>query len=326
MLRIGVIGAGVVAARHADAYRRHPRCALVAVTEPIAARGQAFAGRYGATWYADYRDMLSKGHLDAVSVCLPHHLHHPVALAAAEAGLHMLMEKPISLTVAEADEMIAACRRFEVRMMLGFVHRFRGEVLEADRLIAAGAIGRPATAQDSICTLGGSHPPAWVWEQTQAGGGVLMYGGIHSVDRLLWLLRSDVVEVFAYQTRYASPGNVENGLTAVLRFANGAIATLFENSPPYGKPGGWLTEIYGTEGAIRIKTGEWLELTTAEQSSTQNFTRYDHFQREINEFVASLLEDRVPSVTAEDGRRALAVARAIYDSAASGQPRSVEGS
>jgi len=323
MLQIGIIGAGVVAARHADAYRRHPRCELVAIAEPDALRGQAFATTYGATWYLDYRDMLSNSRLDAASICVPHHLHHPVALATAEAGLHMLMEKPISLTLAEADQMIAACQRFGVRMMLGFVHRFRGELLEAERLIVAGAIGRPATAQDSICTLGGSHPPAWVWEQAHAGGGVLMYGGIHSVDRLLWLLQSNVVEVFAYQTRYASPGNVENGLAAVLRFGDGVIATLFENSPPYGKPGGWITEIYGTEGAIRIKTGEWIELTTGEHRYTQNFTRYDHFRREIDEFVASLLEDRPPSVTAEDGRRALAVARAIYDSAASGQPRSV---
>ena len=103
-------------------------------------------------------------------------------------------------------------------MMIGFVHRFRNEVLEAKRLIEEGVLGTPATALDKFCSLGGPHPPAWVWEQERAGGGVLMYGGIHAVDRILWLLDTTAEAVYARSHAYTAwAGDVEDGLVARAR-------------------------------------------------------------------------------------------------------------
>jgi UDP-N-acetylglucosamine 3-dehydrogenase len=237
----------------------------------------------------------------------------------------MLMEKPISNTLAEADEMIATAEKAGVTIMIGFVHRFRTEVQAAKRLLDEGATGPVATALDRFCAPGGTHPPAWTWSKERAGGGVLMYGGIHAVDRLLWLLDTSATRVFAREHVYTAygEGEVEDGLVAMIELANGATATLFENSPPYGRPGGWATEIFGPSGALRIQTGESLEVTTHSQRFTLQSHDSGHFDREIAEFIDSLVTGREPSVPASVGRETLAVALAIYESAASAQPVAV---
>ena len=319
-LGIGIVGAGQVAERHAAAYEAHPNVQVVAVAEPVRERGEALAAAYGARWFDSADELLGSGLAEAVSVCVPHDLHLAVAGEAARNGLHVLLEKPIANTIEQADAIVEAAATAGVVLMIGFVHRFRTEVLEAKRLVDEGAIGTPATALDRFCSLGGPHPPAWVWERRRAGGGVLMYGGIHAVDRLRWLLGQEIVSVAARTHRYGGYGDVEDGLVALLDFSGGTTGTLFENSPPYGRPGGWATEIFGSEGAIRIQTGESLELTTGEGTEHVEAADERHFEREIAEFVAAIAESRAPSVTGADGRESLRAALAIYASAESGGP------
>jgi predicted dehydrogenase len=320
MLRVAIIGAGQVGDRHAEAYAVAPGVSLAAVADLDGGRAKSLAAKYSARPYSDHTAMLREGELDAVSICLPHSLHRQVALECADAGVHILMEKPISNTLEEARDIMDACRRHDVNLMLGFVHRFRSEALAADRIVRSGALGPIATAQDAFCSLGGSHPPSWVWSKEHAGGGVLMYGGIHAVDRLLWLVDSDVTEVMAHTTNYSRMGDVEDGLTALLRFSNGVIATLFENSPPYRALAGWSTDLYGPEGCLRIKTGEYVEFASNDQSYVQQTRDNYNFHREIAEFVTSIEEKREPWITGMDGWRALAVALAIYQSASDGAP------
>jgi predicted dehydrogenase len=324
-LRVGLIGAGQVAEDHALAYARNPHAVLTAVADVDAERAATLARPHGAASFASFEELLSAELVDAVSVCVPHDLHLPVALATASAGIHMLMEKPIANSLEEADRMISAVEEAGLTMMIGFVHRFRKEVLEARRLLDEGLVGQPATALDRFCSLGGEHPPSWVWSKQHAGGGVLMYGGIHAIDRLLWLLRSSVTRVFARQHNYAGYGDVEDGLVALLEFASGVTASLFENSPPYGRPGGWATEIFGDLGAIRIQTGEFTEATATSRSFTIRADDSLHFEREIDEFVSAVLEGRQPSVPPAAGRDSLAVALAIYESARAGAPVSLVG-
>lgn len=318
-MHVAIIGAGQVAERHAAAYAANPVTELVAVAEPVRERGEALAAAHGARWWASAEELFAAEATEAVSICVPHDLHRELAVGAFERGLHVLLEKPIANTLEDADAIAAAAEEAGVVLMLGFVHRFRSESLEAKRLIEAGAIGRPATALDRFCSLGGPHPPAWVWEHARAGGGVLMYGGVHGIDRLRWLLDQEVVAVVARARRTHGFGDVEDGLVALLEFSDGAIGTLFENSPPYGRPGGWATEVFGSDGAIRIQTGEWLELTTAHGVTRVAAEDEAHFEREIAEFVGAVAERRRPSVTADAGRASLAVALAAYESALSGE-------
>jgi predicted dehydrogenase len=323
VLRVAVIGAGQVAERHAEAHAANTEVELVAIVDPLLKRADALAARFGAVAHASYDEIFASGTIDAASACVPHDLHLDVTRAAAGAGVHLLMEKPIANTLEEADEMIAAVEDAGVTMMIGFVHRFRSEVLEAKELLDRQALGSLATALDKFCSLGGSHPPAWVWRKAQAGGGVLMYGGIHAIDRLLWLIGSRVACVYARSHNYARFGDVEDGLVAMLEFESGVTAALFENSPPYGRPGGWSTELFGSQAALRIQTGEWIELTSMSDPFVHRARDELHFQREIDEFVAAVVAGREPSVPASAGRAALEVALAVYRSAAEGWPVSL---
>jgi predicted dehydrogenase len=319
MLRVGIVGAGQVAARHAAAYAEHVDAQIVAIADTDLARANALASPHAARAHSSYEEMIATEQLDAISVCVPHNLHLPVTRVAAPAGLHMLMEKPIANTVEEATEMLSLTSAGGVRMMICFVHRFRNEVQAARQLITSGEIGAPAAALDKFCSLGGPHPPGWVWSKAQAGGGVLMYGGIHAVDRLLWLLDAEVSSVTAATHQYTEfATEVEDGMTAILTMTNGMTATMFENSPPYGRPGGWETEIFGPEGAVRIHTGQWCELTARTRQLTVTTKDDRQFHRMIAEFVTAIHEDRESSVPGSVGLETLRVASAIYESAETG--------
>lgn len=317
MLRVGLIGAGQAAEHHGTAFCGHPGAAVTVVADPDRARGTRLAERCGAQWESSAEQLLERPDVDAVVVCVPHDLHRAIALAALHRGVHVLLEKPIATTLADADAIARAAEETGVALMIGFVHRFRSEVLAARRLISEGAIGTPVLALDRFCAPGGEHPPAWVWERSRAGGGVLMYGGIHAIDRLLWLLEDEVCSAAAHAHFAFNETEVEDGLTALLRFRGGASAALVECSPRYGRPGGWTTEIFGTTGALRIQTGAWTELTSTAVSITVNADDARHFERQAAEFVAAIQEGRTASVTAADGRAALAVALEIYGAATS---------
>jgi predicted dehydrogenase len=316
-VRVGIVGAGQVAARHAAAYDAHPEATVTAVAEPLRERGEALAAAHGARWFASLGDLLSGASVDALSICVPHHLHREAVEQACDARVHVLLEKPIANTLEDADAILARVRAAGMVLMVGFVHRFRTEALYAKDVIESGRIGEPFALLDRFCSLGGPHPPSWVWDRAAAGGGVLMYGGIHAVDRLRWLLDREVVAVTARAVNAYGFGDVEDGLTAVLDLTGGATATLFEQSPPFGRPGGWSTEVFGTRGAVRIQTGAWVEVTTGD--GTQRVDAEDdlHFHREIAEFVSAVADRREPSVPGEAGRAALAVVLAVYEAAAS---------
>lgn len=317
-MQVGIVGAGQVAVRHAVAYDAHPDATVLAVAEPLRERGEALAAAHEARWFASLDELLAAGGVDALSICVPHHLHRDAVEQACAARVHVLLEKPIANTLEDADAILDATSAAGIVLMLGFVHRFRSEVLHARRLLEGGAIGEPFSLLDRFCSLGGPHPPAWVWDRAAAGGGVLMYGGIHVVDRLRWLLGREVLAVTARAHEAYGFGDVEDGLVALLDLEDGATATLFEHSPPFGRPGGWATEVFGTEGAIRIQTGEWVEVTTAAGTDRVDAEDELHFEREIAEFVAAVAEGREPSVPGEAGRASLAVALAAYASAESG--------
>lgn len=321
-VRIGIIGGGIAGERHAEAFTRHPRAAIAAVAEIDADRGRRFARRFGAACFTEYRDMLGSG-LDAVVICLPHRLHRACVLEAAQAKVHMLLEKPIATSLEDAHAILDAAERARVGLMMGYVHRFRPEVEAARDLIVRGELGRPVTALDRFISGGMRDTPPWVWNRADAGGGVIMYGGVHAIDRLRWLADDEIVEVYARTAMYANPAEVEDGVCAVLTFAGGATAVLYENAPGYGRLGGWTTEVFGTEGALSLTTGASLEYRGRSGAVRWTYGEDNRFARQADEFLAAITEGRAPSVTGEDGFRGLEVALALYRSAESRRPEAV---
>ena len=334
-LRVGIVGAGFIGADHAAAYARRPDVRLVGIADVDAGKAQTLAERHVARAFASLAELLDSEHPDAVSVCTPTALHRVALERAAADRVHVLLEKPMATTVADCDAIEATARRAGITLMLGFTHRFHAELLEAKRLIEAGAIGRPMLAQD-VFTFGEHGPwPGWYYDRAMSGGGELMHDAVHLVDRLAWLIGNPIVEVYGRTTTYARGiEGVEDGGVAVLMFANGAIGSLFVNESTYPlrsdaqsvpMPGRCELEIHGEQGTIRYRTWHELVVDIAGQPS-RTVPREDggEMDREIGEFVAAIRERRSPSVGAAEGRRGIAVIGAIYESERLGRPVRVD--
>lgn len=334
-LRAAVIGAGFIGADHAAAYAADPGAELVAIVDPDIDRAAAIAATHGTRSYGSLAALLDDAPPEVVSVCVPTALHLPVVRGAAAAGLHVLLEKPMAASVGDCDAINRACRAAGVTLMLGLTHRFHRELLEARRLIAAGAIGRPTMVQD-VFAFGEHRPwPAWYYDRGLSGGGELMHDAVHLVDRMAWLLDSPIVDVYGRTTtRVRDIDGVEDGGVAVLTFADGTIGSLFvfEASHPLRSdaasvpmPGRLELEIHGDRGSIRYRT--WHELIVdiaGEPSRTVTSTARDEMAREIGEFLAAIREGRAPSVGPAEGRRGIAVVQSIYESERLGRPVSVD--
>lgn len=333
-LRVGIIGAGQVGERHAVGFEQTATTDVVAIADLLPERVNPLAERFGATAYSDWRKMIDSG-LDILVVGLPHNMHVAPAEAAAERGIHLLMEKPIATTLTDGQRIVDVCREANVKLTTSFVHRYREEVRLLKRWIKEGKIGIPQTVNETMNGQRGSHLPPWVYNKEMAGGGVLMYSAIHAVDRIRWLVNSEVIAVTAqthhYQADAAVECDVENSVMAMLTFANGTVANLSTNAPYYrAQPSRWETEIYGTVGMVRARTRQWAEFSTDDEQfhqETASFSEkqgpYYNFARQAQDFADAILNDREPMVTGEDGLRALEICLAIYRSAASGKQESI---
>ena len=157
-VRVGVAGAGLIGAVHARAYQQVPGVELVGVADPIRERAESLAREVGCQAFPDYEALLAAD-IDVLSACLTSALHLPAAQAAAQSETHLLMEKPITRTLANADRMLAVCREAGIYLMIGFTHRFYPEMREAKRVVESGTIGKPLTVLDSMSITHSFIPP-----------------------------------------------------------------------------------------------------------------------------------------------------------------------
>ena len=330
-IRVAVVGAGFIGADHAAAYAAESGAELVGIVDPDADRAADLVRRFGGSPHRGLETLLDQARLDAASVCVPTGLHRLVVERLAASGVHVLLEKPMAPTVADCDAVEAAAKRAGIVLMLGLTHRFHAELIEARRLIAAGAIGTPLLCQDAF-SFGEHGPwPAWYYDRELSGGGELMHDGVHLVDRLEWLVDSPIVEVYGRTTTYArSIDGVEDGGVAVLSFANGAIGSLFVNqsthplrrdAPSVPMPGRLELEIHGSRGSMRYRT--WHELIVdlaGEPSRTVVRSDGGEMGREIRAFLDAVAGGGPPPVGAREGRRGIAIVGAIYESERRGRP------
>lgn len=328
-LRVGVLGAGQAGERHAIGFAANSEAEVVAVADLDRSRVEALAHRLGATAYTQWKDVFAQG-LDIVVIALPHALHVAPARAAAERGVHVLMEKPIATSLQDAHVILDACGSAGVHMAVGFVHRYRAEVLKAKRWMER--VGTPQIARESMASQRTAQHPRWITQRSIAGGGVLLYGAIHGVDRLRWLLGQDVVRVDARVKTYAPDTEVEDGIAALLEYENGATATLTANAPLYrAQPAPWDTEVYGDRARVRVRTREWADYSAEGEQERFDVdddvaTREAHynFARQADDLVRAVLDVRAPSVDGLDGLRALETCLAMYRSAQERRPVSIE--
>lgn len=332
-----IVGAGVAARYHAQAVARTPGARLAAVCRSNAALAAAAATEFGVPCETSYEALLARPDVDAVCVCSPSGLHAAQAVAAARAGKHVLVEKPMALTLADADAMIDACARAGVRLGVVLQRRTEPAHLALRRAVAAGGLGSLVLGLARVPYF---RPPSYyagaAWRGTRGldGGGALMNQGIHLVDLLLWLM-GDVEEVHAYAATRAHAIETEDCLAATLRFASGALGSVVATTAAApGFPHG--IEVYGTRGGAQIE-GEavvrWEGKApppaaaggrgAAGAGASPTGIEVTGHARIVEDFAAAIREERATLVPGEEGRRSLAVVLAAYESARTGRPTRV---
>lgn len=251
--RVGVIGAGAIAqACHLPGYQRVRGTELVAFADPSPERrgevAQLFPQMRG---YGSYRRMLARELLNVVSVCAPNKVHAPAAIAALEAGCHVLCEKPMATTLAEADRMIAAAKRSGKKLMIGFTHRLFSGPQKCKALLEKKALGKPFMIRVRFAH-GGPYPgwakdPASFYDRRIAAGGAMLDMGIHAIDLCLWLF-GPVRSVLGHAATLVKNIEVDDNAVLLLEFQSGAMGYIEVGWT--SKPGFSGFEIYGTEGSL----------------------------------------------------------------------------
>jgi predicted dehydrogenase len=316
-LGVGVLGVGEMGRRHAENLRRLvPQAQLVAVADVSAERARRTATELEIeNSYSSLEAMLECKGVDAVVIATPDKFHASGVRAAAAAGKDILCEKPLALTLAEAQDLLEAVSKAGVRMQVGFMRRYDPAYAAAMKRIEAGEIGVPVVFKSVGRDKDG--PPLSAY-QPNINGMLFYTNTIHDFDLARWLMQDEVFEVHAYTTVAIRPEVEQFGDVVAsvvnLKFGEGAIGNIESYAQAaYGYD--VRTEIVGSKGSILIGSFNRMPATfLSAQGSTQVITDHfltafaDAYLAEIRDFVECILQDRVPRVSGEDGLKALAIA------------------
>jgi UDP-N-acetylglucosamine 3-dehydrogenase len=327
-LGVGVIGVGQMGSWHVEAWDRTPTARLIAVAEPSEVSARRSIRRRPIEWHADWRELLERDDIDAVSIAAPTERHAEIALSALDAGKHVLVEKPIAAELDDALRMAAVARMAARKLMVGHVERFNPAVAKIGELISDGRLGEIFRIQ---ATRVGPLP------LRIADAGVAIDLATHDLDVMQWVLGRDITRVYAEGKRFAHPTH-EDMLSCLLRFGDdGPFGLLDVNwlTPEkrrelcvIGEAGmlvaSYLTQdVWLTETAGSAKNWDTLSRLGGDvESSTVRFglRRVEPLQAELAAFAQCVLDDTPEPVTAYDGCRALIAALAVRNSAENSRP------
>lgn len=338
----GIVGCGVIAPIHADAIASLPGARLVAVTDIVPEKAEAFAEERGVAWEADLDAFLGRPDIDVVCVCVPSGLHAEIGARAARVGKHLVVEKPIEVTVAAADRLLDATESAGVLLTVISQHRFDAGPRRVRQLVDQGRLGRLILGDAVIKwyrSQGYYDSGGWRGTWALDGGGALMNQGVHYVDLLCWTMGL-VEEVTALCTTQAHSIEVEDVALALLRFRSGAVGLLQATTAAYpGLPE--RLEISGTGGSVIVEGGElkMAELVD-EKGDVGAYGRApgssapaggtaaadpaavasEAHRAQLADFLAALDGGGRPLVTGDQARMNVAVICAVYESARSGRP------
>jgi len=334
-LRLGIVGCGVIGPTHARCIQELPGAELAAACDIVPERAQKLAHDFGCEAYTDTASMLQRPDLDIVNICTPSGLHAEMGIAAARFGKHVIVEKPIDISLAKADALIAACREAGVRLSTISQHRFDPAVVELKAAIDAGRLGRLVFAgaytqwyRAQAYYDSGDWRGTWQIE----GGGALINQSIHYID-LMQYLAGPVESLQGYADCLAHEKiAVEDTATATVRFRSGALGVIEGMTSAYP---GFCTrlEIFGTQGGVvieddrikewRLRDGEAYSGSLEAGSSIAGSSSLDIWhhghRRQIADMLEAVRSNRPPRVDGVEGRKSLEIVLAVYAAARSGQ-------
>jgi UDP-N-acetyl-2-amino-2-deoxyglucuronate dehydrogenase len=346
-VRTALVGCGKVGRIHAQALGVLPESEFVAACDVDLQRAASCAAPYGARPYTELLRMFRESNVQAVCIATPHPLHAEPAVLAAEAGAHVLVEKPLAAGLEDCDAMLRAARRHGIKLGVISQRRWYEPVRRMKAAIDAGKIGRPVLGAFIMYSW---REPAyyrsdpWRGRWDTEGGGVLVNQSPHMLDLLQWLMGDQVAEVAGYWANLNHPSvEVEDSAVAILRFRQGGLGSIVSSLAQ--KPGIYTkVHIHGSNGAsLGVETdrgatfiagmsaisepplldlwtipGEEDRLARFQAEDRASFQATDaasHYHAlQIQDFLRAIIEDRTPLVTGDDGRRVVELFQAIYES------------
>src|SRR6266542_7046724 len=316
----GLIGCGDIAhKRVAPALRDLAECDFVGVSRERGELAESFAREFSARkWYPTWQELLGDEELDAVYIAAPVHVHAAQTIAAAEAGKHVLCEKPMAMNVAECDRMIAASRANNVKLGVAYYRHFYPVVERVKEILGSGELGRPVIAQ--INSFESFDPPPdhsryWLLRRDRSGGGPMFDFGCHRIE-VLTNIFGPIVKVKAMTANVLFDREVADTATALFRFERGTCALLAVTHAAR-EPQDTL-HIFGSAGSIHVPVlnegtmqviGDQVQRVELHPSDTNLHAPL------IRDFVEAVLTDREPAVNGESGRAVALIEDQIYSSA-----------
>lgn len=335
-IRLAIIGTGIMGQNAINVWKRHPEVEVTAICD----RSEELVKKVSAEMhipnhFTDYRKLLEKADVDAVHINTPDWAHRDPVIDALKAGKHVLVEKPMTTDVAEADEIVEMVRKSGMKFQVSFNHRWLSVYHKVFSDIRKGSIGDPLMgfAKKNNPILVPTEWLPWAAKSTSA-----WFLSSHDIDLMCWWVDSDGVEVYASGAKkvLAARGiDTYDAIQAHVRFKNGFFATfesawIYSNRSPY-LPDSYM-EVVGSEGHVFMdRKAEAIEMATKEAYSYPrtllNYQVFDRWQGALpscmNSFIDAIKENREPFVTANDGRRVTAILDAVHRSLSSGKPEKV---
>ena len=326
-MRFAIIGCGRIAPKHAESIVALEEAELVAVCDIIPERAQAFADKYGAKPYTSYEEMLAKEEIDVVTIATESDLHAPIGITCAKAGKHVMVEKPMAMTLASADELIRTCHEEGVKLSVIHQNRYNKSIKLMRQALEEGRFGKLTHGQATVrWNRNDAYYAQAPWRGTKLqDGGVLMNQSIHNIDLLQWTL-GPVESVFGYTRTALRKIEMEDVGVAVIKFKNGALGVIEAASTIYPKNIEETLNIFGETGSVMVggiavnRIEAW-EFPDSEEEKKQIFDSqendppnvYGFGHREVmKDMIDAIREDRAPAIPGEEGRKALEIILAIY--------------
>lgn len=333
-LNFALVGCGRIASRHADALWARGDTRLVAVCDVSEQRAARMASQYGCEAYSDYERMLARPDLDVVCICTPSGLHASNGIHAAQAGKHVIVEKPMALTLQDADALEKACREAGVKLTVVLQNRYNAPMRRLREAVEAGKLGRLLLA---TVTVRWYRPQEYYsgdnWHGTWAmDGGALMNQAIHHLDALQWMM-GEVESVFAYTATLAHQMEAEDTGVGVVRFKGGSLGSIEGSTITYPANIEGSLALFGQRGSIKIggnsldRIAFWKVEGEVEheqeilrrQELDPPPSRFLSHSLVLEDMVRAIQEDRQPATNGREGRKSLALVLALYQSAREGR-------
>jgi predicted dehydrogenase len=319
MIKVGLIGGGGITDAHIRGYRTYAETiAVTAVADVVYQTASRRAAELDAVGYTDFRQMILDADLDAVDICLPHHLHAEAIIAAAAAGRHILCEKPLCLTVEEADRVRLAIEAAGVTLMCAHNQLFLPAVAKAKQLLDEGILGTVYEVRTTDSFFNDFDPQNMGWRATAAfsGGGELIDTGYHPTYLMLHLAGGSPVEATAllsqHRLRFMEG---EDSAQVLVRFDNGVVGHLVTSWAYDPPPGTEKFSVVGERGSLASDGRSLVVTLRGSGSQTYDFEDVDTYVSEIGHFADCLRSGTRPLHTEKEGIEVLGLILAAYEGA-----------